>query len=72
MAEGTVKWFNETKRRGLITPDDGSKDLLVDYFGIDISLTDSEGYRVLKADQRVSFEVFQGTLGMQAINVKLV
>ena len=52
MATGKVKWFNETKGYGFITPDDGSKDVFVH-----ISAVERAGLRSLKENQAVSFEL---------------
>ncbi len=51
MAGGTVKWFNDEKGYGFITPDDGSKDLFVHYSNID-----GDGFKSLSEGQKVSFE----------------
>ncbi|ABL03109.1 cold-shock protein [Mycobacterium ulcerans] len=67
MAQGTVKWFNGEKGFGFITPDDGTKDLFVHYSEIQCS-----GYRSLEENQRVQFEVEQGTKGPQAVGVSAV
>jgi len=52
VATGKVKWFNETKGYGFITPDDGGKDVFVH-----ISAVERAGLRSLREDQAVSFEV---------------
>ena len=65
MSTGTVKWFNEQKGFGFITPDDGSKDLFVHHTGII-----GEGYRLLRENQKVEFEEGQGPKGPVANNVK--
>ena len=65
MATGKVKWFNEQKGFGFITPDDGSKDLFVHHSEII-----GEGYRLLQENQEVEFEVGQGRKGPCATNVK--
>ena len=65
MATGTVKWFNESKGFGFITPDDGSKDVFVHFSAIA-----SEGFRTLAEGQQVSYEVENGPKGPQAANVK--
>ena len=65
MATGSVKWFNESKGFGFITPDDGSKDVFVHFSAIS-----SEGFRTLAEGQQVSFDVEDGPKGPQATNVK--
>ena len=66
MATGTVKWFNESKGFGFITPDDGSKDVFVHFSAIA-----SEGFRTLNEGQQVTFDVEDGPKGPQAANVKI-
>ena len=61
---GTVKWFNDSKGFGFITPDDGGNDVFVHHTSID-----SEGFRTLREDQAVEFEITQGQKGPHAINV---
>jgi len=61
---GTVKWFNEDKGFGFITPTDGGKDVFVHFRAIQ-----SEGYKTLVEGQQVSFTVEQGQKGPQAANV---
>lgn len=65
MATGTVKWFNDDKGFGFITPDDGGKDLFVHYSGIE-----GEGQRSLSEGAKVSYEAEQGEKGPKAVNVK--
>jgi len=64
MATGTVKWFNDSKGYGFITPDNGSKDVFVHHNNIK-----AEGFKSLKEGQKVSFETEQGAKGPSAINV---
>ena len=64
MAEGTVKWFNDSKGFGFIEREDGP-DVFVHHTAID-----SEGFKSLQEGQRVEFEVTQGPKGPQAANVK--
>tara|TARA_B100000035_G_scaffold315257_1_gene334755 strand:- start:17929 stop:18132 length:204 start_codon:yes stop_codon:yes gene_type:complete len=65
MAEGTVKWFNDAKGFGFITPDDGSEDLFAHFSSIS-----GDGYKSLKEGQRVTFEVTDGPKGKQASNIE--
>jgi cold shock protein len=65
VAEGTVKWFNEDKGYGFITPDEGSEDLFVHYTSIE-----GRGFRGLEEGERVSYEVGPGRKGLQAKNVR--
>lgn len=64
MDTGTVKWFNEKKGFGFITPDSGGEDLFVHYSEID-----GGGFRSLQDGQKVEFEVGQGKKGPQATKV---
>ena len=61
MATGTVKWFNDSKGFGFITPTDGSKDLFAHFSAIQ-----EQGFKTLKEGQRVSFDVTTGPKGQQA------
>jgi CspA family cold shock protein len=67
MAQGTVKWFNAEKGFGFISPDGGGSDVFVHYSAIDAS-----GFRTLDENQRVEFEVGQGTKGPQAQAVRIL
>jgi CspA family cold shock protein len=64
MAQGTVKWFNEDKGYGFISPDEGGEDLFVHYSGIA-----ANGFKSLEEGEKVTYEVTQGRKGMQAENV---
>ncbi len=67
MQNGIVKWFNQSKGYGFITPDDGSKDVFVHYSAIQTK--DDGDFRTLKDGQKVSFDVEQGPKGPQAVRV---
>jgi CspA family cold shock protein len=64
MANGTVKWFNDAKGFGFITPDDGTADLFVHFRAIQ-----GNGFKSLQEGQKVQFTAVQGQKGMQADNV---
>jgi cold shock protein len=65
MATGTVKWFNDAKGYGFITPDDGGEDLFAHFSSIQMN-----GFKSLKEGQKVQFEVVQGPKGKQASNIQ--
>ena len=67
MATGTVKWFNDDKGYGFITPDDGGKDLFVHQTGIS-----GEGFRTLSEGSKVSYEAEAGDKGPKAVNVQAI
>jgi cold shock protein len=66
MATGTVKWFNDAKGFGFITPDEGGEDLFAHFSAIQ-----SNGFRSLKEGQKVTFEVVAGPKGKQASNIQI-
>jgi CspA family cold shock protein len=65
MATGTVKWFNDAKGFGFIKPDDGSEDLFAHFSEIR-----STGFKSLRENQKVSFEIGVGPKGKQASNIR--
>ncbi|WP_321920629.1 cold-shock protein [Paraburkholderia tropica] len=67
MATGTVKWFNDAKGYGFITPDDGSEELFAHFSEIR-----SDGFRSLKENQKVTFDVKSSPKGRQAANIHAV
>ncbi len=64
MSTGTVKWFNDQKGFGFITPADGSKDCFVHHSAID-----GQGFKTLAEGEKVEFEIVQGQKGPAAQNV---
>ncbi|HEY7840089.1 MAG TPA: cold-shock protein [Gammaproteobacteria bacterium] len=66
MATGTVKWFNESKGYGFITPSDGSPDVFVHFSAIE-----GTGFRTLSEGQTVQFESQKGPKGLQAVRVSV-
>jgi cold shock protein len=65
MATGIVKWFNDSKGFGFITPDDGGEDLFAHFSALDM-----QGFKTLKEGQKVQFEVTNGPKGKQASNIQ--
>ncbi len=65
MATGTVKWFNDAKGFGFITPDGGGEDLFAHFSAIQ-----GDGFKSLKENQKVSFDVTAGPKGKQAANIR--
>jgi CspA family cold shock protein len=67
MAQGTVKWFNETKGYGFISADQGGKDYFVHYSDIE-----AKGFRSLNEGDKVEFEIKDGMKGPQAARVRKI
>ena len=66
MATGSVKWFNNAKGYGFISPDGGGTDVFAHFSAIDM-----EGYKTLKQGQKVEFELIEGPRGLQATKIVL-
>ena len=64
MASGKVKWFNNAKGYGFVIEDGKTEDLFAHFSAIQM-----EGYKTLKAGQRVNFEIIQGPKGTHAVNI---
>ena len=67
MSTGTVKWFNDAKGFGFITPADGGDDLFAHFSEIK-----ADGFKSLQDGQQVSFDVVQGKKGLQASNIEVI
>jgi cold shock protein len=67
MSTGTVKWFNDAKGFGFITPDDGGKDLFAHHSAIQMS-----GFKTLKEGQKVEFDLQQSPKGPNAANIRAI
>ena len=65
MATGTVKWFNDSKGYGFISPDEGDKDLFVHHSNIA-----GDGFKTLAEGEGLEFDVTRGPKGLQAANVR--
>jgi CspA family cold shock protein len=67
MATGTVKWFNDAKGVGFVTPEGGGKDLFAHFSAIQ-----GQGFKTLREGQRVQFDVTAGPKGEQAANIRML
>jgi cold shock protein len=67
MATGLVKWFNDAKGFGFITPDAGGSDVFIHFSAIAM-----EGYKTLKQDSKVSFDLVEGPKGRHAHNIMVI
>jgi CspA family cold shock protein len=67
MSQGTVKWFNDAKGFGFITPEDGSKDLFVHFSEIQ-----GGGFKSLTEGQRVQYVTKEGPKGLQASQIQII
>ena len=67
METGTVKWFNDAKGFGFITPDAGGDDLFAHFSEIR-----ADGFKSLQENQRVSYQAVNGPKGRQAANIQLI
>jgi cold shock protein len=65
MATGTVKWFNDAKGFGFIKPDNGGEDLFAHFSAIN-----TQGFKSLAENQRVTFDITTGPKGKQAANIQ--
>lgn len=67
MATGTVKWFNNAKGYGFVTPDQGEQDIFIHFSAISM-----DGYKTLKEGQKVQFELEEGPKGLHAANLQSI
>ncbi len=65
MTTGVVKWFNDSKGFGFVTPDNGGEDLFAHFSAINMN-----GFKTLYEGQKVSFDITQGQKGKQASNIQ--
>ncbi|MBY0345924.1 MAG: cold-shock protein [Neisseriaceae bacterium] len=65
MATGTVKWFNDSKGFGFVTPDEGGEDVFAHFSAINM-----QGFKTLTEGQRVTFDIVDGPKGKNASNIQ--
>ena len=65
MCTGVVKWFNNAKGYGFVTPDEGEQDVFIHFSAIEM-----DGYKTLKEGQKVSFDLEEGPKGLHAANLQ--
>ncbi len=68
MSTGVVKWFNNAKGYGFVTPDEGTNDIFVHFS----SINGMDGYKSLKEGQKVEFEITEGPKGLHASNIQQI
>ncbi len=67
MSTGIVKWFNNAKGYGFVTPDDGEQDVFIHFSAIEM-----DGYKKLTSGQKIEFEIDDGPKGLQAQNIRSI
>jgi len=67
MSTGIVKWFNNAKGYGFVTPDDGEQDVFIHFSAIEM-----DGYKTIKEGQKVEFDVSEGPKGLHAAHVQMI
>ena len=65
MTTGTVKWFNNAKGYGFVTPDGGEQDVFIHFSAIEM-----DGYKTLREGQKIQFDISEGPKGLHAAHVQ--